>query len=200
MRTILASLLLLTSTRLMAQDKPELGNNIFTITPMTIISNEPMDNNTDVAVGINYERIVSDGLIGIQLPVNLSLRNPGFFYFMPAIKLYPTRQGVVRYAVGPQFYFAGGQIEHSRTESVWNGNQYIYTRYKHSDNHTQLGFMINNSLNVTIAKTLYLGMDLGIGISYFDSAIEDEENDNDSFDTTPVSPSVKFSFAMGYRF
>lgn len=198
MKTFLLASALFLSTSTFAQDKPELGNNIFSLTPMAIIGNESMDNNTDVAVGLNYERIVNEGLVSIKIPVNISLRNSGFFYIMPTIKLYPTRQGVVRYAVGPQFYIASGQINHHDYNTVWNGNQYITVNNKYSDNHTQLGFMINNSLNVSIAKTLYIGMELGLGIKYYDS---NEENEyENSFDTTPVEPNVQFSFAMGYRF
>lgn len=199
MRKITVLFLLLIAGIVKGQDKPEYGNNMISFTPMMVISNDVMDDDSDIGVGVNYERILNNGLIGIKLPVSFSLRNPGFYYFMPTIKLYPTRQGVVRYAVGPQFYIAAGKVKHTSTESYWNGNQYIYNETTHSDNHTQLGFMINNSFNLTIAKNLYMGMDLGIGVRYFDSEKEDEKNHN-NFETDVVSPNVQFSFSMGYRF
>jgi hypothetical protein len=198
MRTTFFAVLLLCTGFLHAQEKPSLGQNLITITPMMIMSNESMDDDTDVGVGINYERILNDGLIGIKLPFNFSLRNPGFYYFMPTVKLYPTRQGVVRYAVGPQFYVATGTIKHKVSNYYWDGNNYIYNETQYHENHTQLGFMINNSLNVTISRNLYIGMELALGIRYYDSFDEDK-NDN-SFSNEPVSPNVQFSFSMGYRF
>lgn len=181
------------------QDKPEYGNNIITFTPMMAISNDAMDNESDIGVGFNYERILNISLIGIKVPFSFSLRNPGFFYFMPTIKLYPTHQGVVRYAVGPQFYIASGKAKHTYSQSYWDGYQYTYQDTSYSESHTQLGFMINNSLNLTIAKNLYMGMDLGIGVRYFDSNKENRHKYN-SFETDVVSPNVQFSFTMGYRF
>lgn len=44
-----------------------------------------------------------------------------------------------------------------------------------------------------------MGMDLGIGVRYYDSEKENEK-DHNNFETDVVSPNVQFSFSMGYRF
>lgn len=198
-RNIILATLLVFTVSVKAQDKPEYGNNIITFTPMMAITNDPMDNGSDIGVGFNYERILNNSLIGIKLPVTFSLRSPGFFYFMPTIKLYPTHQGVVRYAVGPQFYIATGKVKHTITQYYWDGYQSFYQDSSYNENHTQLGFMINNSINLTIAKNLYMGMDISLGVRYYDSNTEDKNAIN-SFETDAVSPNVQFSFTMGYRF
>jgi hypothetical protein len=182
------------------KEKPELGNNIVTMTPMQIISNEAMNDGTDIGLGLAYERILSNGLISVKLPVVLSIRNPGFFYFMPSIKLYPTHQGVVRYAVGPQFYVASGNIKHRNYHSYWNGNQYISEDISYTDSRTQLGFLINNTLNITISKSIYIGMELGLGVNYFDSKENDNRNNYNTMYSDGIQPRAQFNFNMGYRF
>lgn len=75
MRKITVIFLLFIAGLAKGQDKPEYGNNMISFTPMMIISNDVMDDDSDIGVGFNYERILNNGLIGIKLPFNFSLRN-----------------------------------------------------------------------------------------------------------------------------
>lgn len=116
---------------------------------------------------------------------------------MPSIKLYPKKQGMVKYAVGPQFLIATGTIKYRE-----NYNSSYYPSYgdtTFTEKSTQLGFMINNSLNITVAKQFYVGMELGIGIQYYDSRQNNNDGSNDTYDN-PYEANVQFNFNMGYRF
>ncbi|HKR07345.1 MAG TPA: hypothetical protein VJY62_22115 [Bacteroidia bacterium] len=188
---------------IMAQNTttPEYGKNIVTVSPIQLVESDLLNNHgSDVCLNIGYERIFGNGHFGVKLPVSFSLKNP-FFYIMPTLKLYPTKQGVVRYAVGPQFFFGTGTIKYNYHS--YNGNGY-YQNMVISETRTQFGFMINNSVNFTIIQSIYLGMDMGIGINYYDSM---EDNDNENYyygyypnNDSPFNPIVQFNFSMGYRF
>jgi hypothetical protein len=54
------------------------------------------------------------------------------------------------------------------------------------------GFLINNGLNIQPTKALYIGLELGFGIYYFN-------NESDDF-SAGDEPMVQFNFKMGYRF
>jgi hypothetical protein len=189
---------------IMAQNTtaPEYGKNIITFSPIQLVESDLLnDNRSDVCLNIAYEHIFWSGHLGIKLPVIFSLKNP-FFYVMPTLKLYPTKQGVVRYAVGPQFFFGTGTVKYHQYYNYY-GNGY-YQNVTISETRTQFGFMINNSVNFTIIKNIYLGMDLGLGINYYDSM---KDNNNDYYynsyypnNDNPFNPIVQFNFSMGYRF
>lgn len=179
----------------------EFGNNIITVSPIQLVESDLFNNNgNDVCVNLAYERIFGNEHFGVKLPVSISLKNP-FFYIMPTLKLYPARQGIVRYAVGPQLFFGTGKIK----LPYYNYNYYPYPVTSISESRTQFGFMINNSVNFTIIKNMYLGMDLGIGINYYDSWKDNNDyyNNNGYYiynDDSPFNPIVQFNFSMGYRF
>ena len=178
----------------------EFGKNIITVSPIQLVESDLFYNsNNDVCINLAYEHIFLREYVGIKLPVSVSLKNQ-FFYFMPTLKLYPAKQGVVRYAVGPQFFFGTGKIKYA----YYNYNNYPYPETIFSERRTQFGFMINNSVNFTVTKNMYLDMDLGIGINYYDNWKDNDEYVNNGFyihgGDTPFDPAVQFNFSMGYRF
>jgi hypothetical protein len=72
-------------------------------------------------------------------------------------------------------------------------------------NHRQFGFMINNSVNFTVAKALYIGLDASLGIIYYDNLPKDIYYYNSgltpfSNNNSNISPSFQLNFNMGYRF
>jgi hypothetical protein len=171
----------------------EFGKNIITVSPIQLVESGLFYNN-DVCINLAYERIFGNEYFGVKLPGSISLKNQ-FFYFMPTLKLYPAKQGLVRYAVGPQLFFGTGKIKYA----YYNYNNYPYPETILSERRTEFGFMINNSVNFTIIKDMYLGMDLGMGLNYYNNWKDNDDYANKGNDS-PFDPIVQFNFSMGYRF
>lgn len=174
-----------------------LGKNIIAFSPMQFVANNLMGDATGyVAVGVSYERIFNNEYISVKLPINFTIQQPGVV-LMPTIKLYPKKQGVVKYAVGPQFLIS-------------MVDEPFYNYYSSSSTHDiytrrQFGFALNNSLNFTISKHLYLGLDASLGILYYDSFNELNKNtygSTNNFSDSPMNLNQSFSmgFNMGFRF
>lgn len=180
----------------------EWGKNIISILPMQIVGNggnntvNETNDGTDINIGLAYERVFKNEHLSVKIPFSFSINNPGYYYIMPTAKLYPTGQGIVKYAIGPQFYIGTGKIKHTYT--IYNSYPY-YTSHDSvtTVNKSQLGFMINNSLNVTILDNIYMGIDLGLGVFYYDS---ENKNSNNQSAVNPFDPAVQINFSMGYRF
>ena len=178
------------------------GKNILAIAPLQ------MTNETVAGVGIHYERILDKGgIFAICLPVAFSFFDETvtniissaqpmtasrvFTYLYPGAKIYPGGSGHrVSYSVGPTFGLGFG-TKYKMARIVEPGTGYI--RYIYNDASIfKAGFMVNNGLNIQPTKQLYVGLEFGIGIMYYnnegsDYAVGDE-------------PMVQFNFKMGYRF
>lgn len=178
------------------------GRNIVTISPIQVMVMNQLDANTqsDAGINISYERISSNEYFGFKLPVSFSLKNP-YYYFMPALKIYPFGQGPVKFAFGPQFYIGTGEYEYN-----YYSYNYPYDNEAHfRKERTQVGFLINTSVNFSILQNLYMGLEAGLGINYFDSNADDPDFylDNSYYNKRNNSqfyPAVQLNFSMGYRF
>jgi len=179
------------------------GKNIISFSPVQIVLTDVEQSSPDVAVAFAYERIFNNNLVAFRLPVSLSMKN-NFFYIMPTLKLYPTQQGIVKYAVGPQLLFGSGdgiyQDHYQDPVSFMTCTKAIII------NRRQVGFLINNSVNFTIAKAFYVGLDASLGLIYYDNLPKNSYNYFSSnltqFTTqnSRISPSFQLNFSMGYRF
>ncbi len=178
------------------------GKNIISFSPVQVVLTDAEQSSPDVAVAFAYERIFNNNLVAFRLPVSLSLTN-NYFYVMPTLKLYPMRQGVAKYAVGPQLLFGSGDGTYQDYyQDPVSGMS--YTR-NITVNRRQFGFLINNSVNFTIAKALYVGLDASLGIIYYDNLPKDIYNYNSgltpfSSTNSRISPAFQLNFNMGYRF
>jgi len=176
------------------------GNNILALAPLQLTNDNIQGG---VGFSLSYERVLDkNGIISIYIPAILSFStdvnanytgvNPtnktySTFYCMPGVKFYPTgSRGIVRYAVGPSFVVAFG-----------NTGQY-YDPYGNptGGSYSIFGFMVNNSLNVYPTPHLYLGLELGLGVSY----VTNENNTYSSSVGIGSDPMVQFAFKVGYRF
>ncbi len=179
-----------------------LGRNIIGLSPIQFMVMDHLDSEpgSDVGVNVSYERISANEYFGFKLPVSFSLRNP-YYYFMPALKIYPFKQGPVKFAFGPQFYFGTGEIDYDLIRYNYNVNQdTVITKDR-----TQIGFLINTSVNFTILQNFYLGIEAGLGINYFDDNADDSDLylDDSYFynrNKSEFYPALQLNFAMGYRF
>lgn len=178
------------------------GKNIIAIAPLQVTEH-------GVGVGLSYERALDkDGYLSFYLPLAVTFStesydpyyggypynyNNGytdpFFYAMPGIKFYPTGMyGKVRYGVGPSILVCAGQT--TEYNGYYGGPYYPYS-YAVTTDRLKLGIIINNSLNLNVSRHMYLGMEMGLGLTYLNLA--DGYNQN-------IDGLVQFAFRIGYRF
>ncbi len=173
----------------------DLGKNIISFSPMRFVVSNLMGDGTGYAtVGFSYERVFNNEYISAKMPVNFTIDRTGVV-FLPTIKLYPKKQGVVKYAVGPQFLVAVVDDYYYNYYSS-NSNARIY------DTRRQFGFALNNSLNFTVSKHFFLELDASIGLLYYDSFNDLKIQGSYYYNDSPLNLNQAFNagFGMGYRF
>lgn len=171
------------------------GNNIISVMPMQILT-------YDVGVGIAYERVLDKaGILSFYLPIMVEFdgannNRHGFmhpvgktypaYYIMPGLKLYPTGgKGVIRYGVGPNLAYRTGKEYQLKYDNMGN----IIGEGEETSN--LLGIMVTNSLNINPTKNIHLGLELGLGFTYFNKVAGVEMG---------TDPLAQFGFKIGYRF
>lgn len=179
------------------------GKNILSIAPIQ------MTNESAAGLGIHYERMLDkNNIIALYIPVALSffedeVSNNGWSsmyypkksrtmaYIYPGAKFYPAGSAHrVSYSVGPSFGLGfGTKYKEKRTIDPGTGSV-IYTYDEGSV--FKAGFLVTNGLNIQPTKALYVGLELGVGIFYYNN----ETSDFAAGD----APMVQFNFKMGYRF
>lgn len=145
-----------------------------------------------IGFSLGYEQDIDRaGIVAFRLPIlatfNLAknnaqngYKNDPMYYFTPGVKFYPSGSyGPVKYAIGPTLVVGGGR------RSTYTNKTYLY------ENKFLLGVAVNNSVNIYPAKHFYLGIDLGLGITYVNKIGGENQG---------VKPIVQGSFMMGYRF
>ncbi len=181
------------------------GRNILSI------SGIQMTNESTAGVGIQYERILDkDGIIALYIPAAFSFfrdeatayrnwqqpytrfeANRVFMNLYPGLKFYPGGSNRrVAYSVGPSFALGFGTRYIQR--DVYNNNTNQYWSTVTEQNVFRAGFMVNNGLNIQPTPHLYIGTELGLGVSYYDNTYGDY--------TIGEEPLVQFNFKIGYRF
>ena len=154
----------------------------------------PLHANADnfIGVGFSYERTVNNNF-GIKVPMMVSLNQP-YVNLGVSAKFYPRKNNAdpVAYAIAPTLYVGKGQDRNQiYTYDPITGQETV--TYDNTPR-TQIGFILNHSLNVYVAQQVYLGLDGGIGINYYDNkAYRNNTNNNLSF-------AAQFHMAIGYRF
>ena len=110
---------------------------------------------------------------------------------MPGVKIYPTgSKGKVRYSVGPSLAFVFGQ-QYSYYP-MYNPQYGIYAgQVEKMEDRFAVGMMINNSLNIQPTPHLYLGLELGLGVTYL------QQVGGNDVGTNTLG---QFAFKIGYRF
>jgi len=181
--------------------KTDYGKNILSFSPIQIILSDNEQSEPDVAINFAYERIFNNDIISFKLPVSFSLEQ-SHFYIMPTLKLYPTGQGLAKYSVGPQFLFATGDANYNTYTQNQSGSTIVKIN---SITRKQFGFLIDNCINFTVAKALYVGLNAGLGIIYYDNLPKDNYYYNSGItpfgnNNSNISPAFQLNFNMGYRF
>lgn len=193
----------------LGRPKVDYGSNILRLSPITAMD-------IGVGFGLSYEHIFGkEQMIGVVIPASLILQNKdgynpfsgtynsnvrynAYFYFTPGLKIYPFGQRRVTYAVGPSLMFMyGGGKEWISDYDMVSGN----TTYRESEmTRTRFGMLINNYVNFQITPAFNLGLELGLGMRYYDKQTQTNTfynygDYNNGFDVTG-----QFSMTLGYRF
>ncbi|MCC6447207.1 MAG: hypothetical protein IT215_00790, partial [Chitinophagaceae bacterium] len=173
------------------------GKNIISFIPFKLIelnNNSYSNDYTPLSVGLSYERIFENQFISFQFPVTFSLDRVGFFV-TPAVKLYPKKQGIVKFAVGPQLLISIEDGTYQKYIQTPNGGYYQMI----NEVRKTFGFGINNSVNFTINKSFYLGVDATLGVNYYDS-YNKKNVYSTSYNNNSMNILVGLGFNIGYRF
>jgi|AntAceMinimDraft_9_1070365.scaffolds.fasta_scaffold00089_24 hypothetical protein len=144
---------------------------------------------------ISYERIVSNGKIGIQIPFAIGYGDEdnlsGFddvynkFYTGISLNFYPTGQGAVRYFMGPGIQIGNGFFN----DGYSNG----YGQYTEANIDTFVfRFLINNGIMFTPIEALSISLVGSLGIRYTDKVKYNNDNN--------VKTVGAFSANLSYRF
>lgn len=185
------------------KSQKDYGNNLVAFAPLQI--------SEGVGLGLSYERVLDkkNGILSLYIPIIFSFNDlatdpyispgPGgttttnnnrSLYVMAGLKFYPTgSKGVVRYAIGPTFAYITGQKYVN--EYIYDNQGMIIGQDIGNRTRTAIGIMVNNSLNINPTSNLYLGLELGLGFTYF--------NKVGNIETNPQAL-AQFGFKLGYRF
>jgi len=144
----------------------------------------------------SYERILSNGQVGLKIPVALGYyRNNNFgnfnniFYSGIGVNFYPIGQGIVRYFMGPQARIGLGQ------ESDWviyydeNGDYMNDEEVKNEGLYTQ--FFVDNGVIFVPVKNFSISIIASVGVRYFPEA---------QYSDDVLRPDGQFAVNISYRF
>lgn len=191
-KIIIANLLSALTVISFAQDskpnaKKDFGKNIIAFHPVHLIASD------FVGVGFSYERLANDYL-GIKIPVMIGINNNYVNIGLEA-KLYPTKNtGPVKYAIAPTLMVGIGTRQYEAY--IYNPNG--PSTYKMvTEDASHFGFLLNQTLNVTITRQFYIGLDGGIGLNYYDQVADNNNNNNNN---TNLSFLAQMNVGLGYRF
>jgi hypothetical protein len=160
--------------------KKDFGKNILAFNPVHLIASD------FVGVGFSYERLVNNYL-GLKIPVMIALNN-NYYNIGIEAKLYPTKNtGAVKYAIAPAIMLGIGENKY-QTYTQLGAPTYLV------ENASHFGFLLNQTLNVTITRQFFIGIDGGLGINYYD---EKANTDNAN---SKLSFLAQLHIGMGYRF
>lgn len=189
MRILLSISVLLCSLLLTAQkSEATYGNHRIGIAPFSHYGSAEQ---RDIGVGLAYERFLSEHL---ALQADLA---------------YGFQKELRQVSLGPKLYFTG----HDKPVSYALAPVFVFTQMKQEydplcfgfypgscppevNEYSQFGFMLINSVNMTLNERVYFGIEAGLGVNYLNSYTRDDgyESEND-----PASNGM-FRISMGYRF
>ena len=145
---------------------------------------------------ISYERILSNGKLGIQIPVAIGYGDKdnisGFddvhntFYTGISLNFYPTGQGKVRYFMGPGIQVGTGYFD----DGYYNeySSQYI----NENIDTFVFRFLVNNGIIFTPIDALSISLVGSLGIRYTDKT--------DHYDDENIKTVGAFAANLSYRF
>jgi hypothetical protein len=183
----LTALFLLLAVGSFAQNDEDLeyGQNQITISPLSAYGSDQFG---DLGLGLAYERFVNEK-VAIYSPLSIGLSNE-MLQAGVGIKLYPSgHETPVSYSIAPLFLFTTGK------EEYYDYGLYDNIVAPREERIYQLGFLLLNSLNITIDNDIYLGVEGGFGVNY----LTEWDDNRNRYEDGPSLNGV-FRVNMGYRF
>ncbi len=182
-------LVFLTQTAVVAQAVEEnYGANRLSFSPMMAYGSSSFN---DVGIGIGYEHFFNSK-VGLQSDFSYGLNNE-MLQFMVGPKFYPrTNENVVTYGVSPVLIVSRGEdlVNHFDIYEPFVSGRRLRT-------YSQFGFMLINSVNMTLKEKIYFGLEAGLGINYLNRY--KTENSDDVSENDPGGNRL-IRIKMGYRF
>lgn len=150
-------------------------------------------------VGVNWEHNLDRvGWVSINIPAIITwnftqsaqVRRDPMFYLEPGVKVYTNLNGPQRskFSIGPSLLVGLGTGTPTATNYDPYGNPIDQAPHQ---SHVQLGALINAGANLFPTNHVYLGFDIGMGVSYL--------NKYNNIDY-PAAFLFEMSFKMGYRY
>lgn len=202
-----------TTTSRKPAPKVDYGNNILSLALLNF-------NDEGYGFGMAYERLLDkNGVVSFYLPVNVTIGNLNganqvynpatgsysyntlkrtIYQVMPGVKFYPTgNKGKVRYAIGALLDYETGtkDQEQGMYDPLLGG---YYSKLVSSDIQ-KFGIMVSNSLNMYPSPHLFLGIDLGLGLTYMNQK-QDFTQIGAPMVEMGTTQLAQFNFRLGYRF
>ncbi len=185
-------------------EKVKYGKNIIAFAPVQI-------SNAGIGAGLSYERLLDKkGIISFYMPAAIGFLSETIstysytsstyitsnetytnFMVMPGVKIYPTgSKGKVRYSIGPSIAALFGK-EYGGSKFIGYDNMGNPLYSSVIGDRFALGVLVNNTLNLQPTPRLYLGLELGIGMTYINQYNSVNQGE---------SALAQFAFKLGYRF
>ena len=191
----------------------ELGNNIVSVIPGAY-TYAFEGNMNDPGVGICYERnLERNGHLSVVLPIlynfssdkdfvnylsssSSSYAGAGNYHsvsFMPGVKFYPaSNKNRVRYSLGLSIFATFG----SEPYTAYDRSYYARSSSNPQDWHYSVyGLLFSNSLNASVTKHFFIGIDINAGMPLSDNRDKDYNSTIGS-----LTPLMQFVLKVGARF
>lgn len=183
-------LFIVSSLNLCAQETEEstYGDNLISFSPAMVYGSDWIN---DFGIGLSYERFLSEH-ISLTVPFSYGF-DEDMLQAGVGVKIYPTgHDRSIKYSVAPTLLYTRGNDQYYYYYGFEDG-LYLYSESDRTV--SQLGFMLTNSLNITLNESFYLGLDAGFGINYL-TWIKDGSR------TREYGPDINglFRTSLGYRF
>jgi len=167
-----------------------------------------------MGVGASYERLFGRNKnFGLVLPGFLILESKSdptdltqnsksydaYFYFAPGFKFYPNGHKKITYAVGPSLMF-GFCNSKFQTPGLSPTGEPTKETVKYG--RKRFGVLANNYVTLAFSRFFDIGLEGGLGISYFDqeSYTGSEFYPADPTTNKGVDITGQFSLSIGYKF
>lgn len=207
-------------TRYSTKDRIAYGRTILSIAYLQATDKSSSDGrNVYPGLGLQFEYMLTPKQnISFYFPMTISfcsltdennaypydkIHTHSFFYIYPGFKYYPTGSNrKVSYSIGPSIALGFGRkynVYNPGGDPPVDASTYVYPPTT-SSAVFKTGVIINNGLNMMPTPHLYIGMELGLGFTFY-------SNDNiNNFELGPPgsnnagAPLVQFNMKVGYRF
>jgi len=171
-----------------SSEEENFGNNRLAIAPFMAYGSSSID---DIGVGLAYEHYLNPK-VAFQSDVSFGLNNE-MLQFMIGPKFYPRdHDKPLSYAISPVLFVTQAEEVIDRFFAHDPPASYIETR-----NHRQFGFMLINSVNMSITEQFYFGLEAGLGINYINRY---DSNRLSGLSENDTNSAVLFRLSTGYRF